>query len=1002
MWPVISSTRSSLRVRIAALLLAAAIPTGVSAADPPSPSAAIAVRASDHGAFDRVVFDRPGAVGYSVQQSGDRVTVSFARASDIDAAALKRQLPADVSLVSTARAAASTIVTLQVPAGATLHHFAAQDRVVLDIYRAGAKAAGKTAAEAAVSAAKPKPTATTASTALSAPAATAPASTAPASTAPASTAPAKPAPAAATAPSQPAPARPAAAGAATTAAPEPPTAAKTFSISVPWDQPVGAAIFARAGYLWMVFDKHQDVDIKLLRRLGGEAVTFAEQMPSKAVTILRLILQPDYKPSVRRDGLLWVIDLAADAVPPDNPIDVVAPARLANGTGIALAVKDPGNVIDFIDPEVGDTIVVVPVGAQGAGVYPGHDTPDLQLLPTLQGVAIVPHTDAIDVKTARNGVSIALPAGQNMQLSAPATPARAGAAALTAGTGLFDVPGWRGDSDHFDKAAKAIEDGLADLSPSQIAPANLHAAQFYFANGYAAECLGYLRLAAAADATIVDTAPFRSLRGACSFLMGRYVEAQGDLDNPLLKDDGEAQLWRAAAHAAPIDTPAEWNKPLSVGLPLIKNYPKPLKWPLAEQIAKAALADGDDGTARDAIEVMNSLAGPSNEKNEVDYMTGALEELKGQFDRAIANYDRAKGGDSREYRARAAVAQTELLLRTKKITAKEAAERLDKLRFAWREGDFEFNLLNRLAQLQTEAEEYPEALRTYRTLTTNYGDNPAIGQVKQAMTDTFTKLYLGGAADAMPPVAAIGLYDEFRDLTPTGPSGDEMIRKLADRLVKVDLLDRAGALLRYQITYRLKGLDKARIGAQLALLDLLDKRPGDAVDALKTSDVDGLPPELTAQRHHILARALADLDRGPDAIAALKDDTSREAQLLRTEIYTRMKDWADASDVYAALLPEPDRGTKLSEDDAQLVINWATDLTLGKDDRGLAALRRTYGPAMVGTSYQAAFELLTSAPDKQVTNFPGLAEKIKQAQDFKTFIASYKEKVQAGGLSSIN
>jgi len=959
-----------------------------------------------------VVFDWPRPVSYSVEQKGDRVMITFARPIEIDAATLRHELPADVTLVSAEPSGPSTVVILQVPANAMLHHFAERGRVVFDVYRGGANAsppakpepaapAAKTAANAPAATAAPTaqaPTApsapTSASAAASAAAPTKPPATAPSAATPAPSA-ATPAAAPATAPAAP---PPAVAGAAPAGEPAAPT--KAFSISVSWDQPVGAAIFQRAGYLWLVFDKHQDVDIKLLRRLGGEAVTFAEQMPSKAVTILRLILQPDYKPSVRREGLLWVVDLTGEATPPSAPIDVLAPARLTNGTGMALAVKEPGNVIDFVDPEVGDTIVVVPVGAQGAGVYPGRDTPDVQLLPTMQGIAIVPHTDAIDVKTSRTSVTVALPAGRNMLLSAPAAPPKALA---EAGTGLFDVSGWRGaGADDFKKASKEITDSLQDLSPSLIAPTNLHAAQFYFANGYAAECLGYLRLAAAADPTIVDTAPFRSLRGACSFLMGRYVEAQGDLDNPLLKDDGEAQLWRAASHAAPIQSPAEWSKPLSSGLPLLKNYPKTLKWPLAEQVAKAALADSDDATARDAIAVMAELATRPDEKSEVDFLTASLEELKGQFDRAIANYDRAKQGDSREYRARASLAQTELLLRTKKITAKEAADRLDRLRFAWREGDFEFNLLRRLAELQVEAEQYPEALRTFRTVVSNYSDNPGVAQVKSAMSDTFAKLYLNGAADGMPPVAAIGLYDEFRDLTPTGPEGDEMIRKLADRLVKVDLLDRAAALLKYQIAYRLKALDKARVGSQLALLDLLDKRPSDALDALTASNVDGLPPELVQQRHHLQARALADLDRGADAIVALKDDTSREAQLLRTEIYTKMKDWANAADVFAALVPEPERGAKFSEGDAQLVLNWATALTLGKDDRGLATLHRVYGPAMAGTSFQAAFELLTSAPDKQVTNFPGLADKIKQAQDFKTFMAAYKEKVQAGGLSSIN
>lgn len=955
-----------------------------------APAAPVVMRAADHGSFDRIVFDWGRPVSYALRQQNDRVTVVFARAATIDLAVARKELPADIGAVSAQPDGDSTTVVLQVPAGASVRHFAEGGRIVLDVQRAAANA-------------KPEPPVQTAQNATTAPPRDAGKLTPVAPTSPRprerAEAPAAPAPVPAVAPTAAsAAASPPAAG------PQPATKAPgpalTYSISVPWDQPVGAAIFQRAGYLWIVFDKHQDVDIKLLRRLGGEAVTFAEQLPSKAVTIVRLILQPDYKPSVRRDGLLWVIDLAGEASEPSNPIDVQAPVQLANGAGMALGVKEPGNVIDFIDPEVGDTIVVVPVGETGAGVYPGRDTPDLQLLPTLQGIAIVPHTDAIDVKTSRAGVTIAMPAGSSMIFSASAAAPKP----MTAtGTGLFDVSGWRdGGDEDFQKAAKDLTDRMADLSPTQVGPANLRAAQFYFANGFAAECLGYLRLAATAEPTMVDTAPFRSLRGACSFLMGRWADAQADLDNPLLKDDGEAQLWRAAAHAAAINQPGEWDKPLAIGLPLIKNYPKPLKWPLAEVVARAALAAGDDGTGRDAIEIMANLATRGDEKSEVDYLTGALEELKGQFDRALANYARARDGDSREYRARAGLAEAELLLRTKKIKPKEAAERLDRLRFTWREGDFEFNLLRRLAELQTEAEEYPEALRTLRTLSTDYSDNPAVAQVRQAMSDTFKKLYLEGAADSMQPVAAIGLYDEFRDLTPTGAEGDEMIRKLADRLVKVDLLDRAAALLKYQVTYRLKSLDKARVGSQLALLDLLDKQPGDALDALKISDVEGLPPELVEQRRHLQARALADLDRGTDAIALLKDDKSPEGAQLRVEILLRQKDWPGAADAIADMVPEPERGTKFSESQAQLVLTWATALTLGKDDRGLATLRRTYGPAMAGTSFQAAFDLLTSAPDKQVTDFPGLADKIKQAQAFKTFMAAYKEKVQASGLSSIN
>ena len=51
-------------------------------------------------------------------------------------------------------------------------------------------------------------------------------------------------------------------------------------------------------------------------------------------------------------------------------------------------------------------------------------------------------------------------------------------------------------------------------------------------------------------------------------------------------------------------------------------------------------------------------------------------------------------------------------------------------------------------------------------------------------------------------------------------TGDDMIRKLADRLVSVDLLDRAGDLLNHQVRERLEGEDKSRVGMRLAMIHL--------------------------------------------------------------------------------------------------------------------------------------------------------------------------------------
>jgi tetratricopeptide (TPR) repeat protein len=423
---------------------------------------------------------------------------------------------------------------------------------------------------------------------------------------------------------------------------------------------------------------------------------------------------------------------------------------------------------------------------------------------------------------------------------------------------------------------------------------------------------------------------------------------------------------------------------------------------LAVVSAKAAIAAGNDDAAQKSLDLLDrSILSPRDEVM-LDYLHGAYSEMSGQFDRALDDYDHAANGDNREYRARATLASIELMLKMGRITPQVAADRLDRLRFAWREENFEFALLKRLGELQIQAGEYPDALRTLRSVVNNYPDNKGTPAVSKMMVDTFAKLYHDGAADVLSPVSAIGLYDEFRDLTPTGAKGDEMIRRLADRLAAVDLLDRAADLLKHQVTFRLQGLDKGRVGAQLALLDLLNQQPEPALAALQGSEVDGLPPDLQSQRKHLKARALADLNRVPEAIQLLVGDSSAEAAQLRAEIYWRKQDWPNAALAFEAMVTRPEHGATLDDVSARLVVNWATALALSNDERGLAALRRNFGPALVGTPYEDGFSLLTSALDRDLPDMPAIAAKIKEAEGFQSFMSNYKKRMQSGGLSGIN
>src|SRR5262249_9453264 len=81
--------------------------------------------------------------------------------------------------------------------------------------------------------------------------------------------------------------------------------AGAVSVTIPWEEPTAAAVFRRADFTWVVFDRYRNVDIAALQKAGGPDITFIEQLPVRNNTILRMITPPDVNASVRRDGLSW-------------------------------------------------------------------------------------------------------------------------------------------------------------------------------------------------------------------------------------------------------------------------------------------------------------------------------------------------------------------------------------------------------------------------------------------------------------------------------------------------------------------------------------------------------------------------------------------------------------------------------------------------------------------------------------------------------------------------
>jgi tetratricopeptide (TPR) repeat protein len=331
-------------------------------------------------------------------------------------------------------------------------------------------------------------------------------------------------------------------------------------------------------------------------------------------------------------------------------------------------------------------------------------------------------------------------------------------------------------------------------------------------------------------------------------------------------------------------------------------------------------------------------------------------------------------------------------------TADETAEQLQRVHLSWRGDVLGRKILDSLVQLYQTGNHYDDMLRTWRTILDEYPNDPDTLTINADMGDLFQNLYLHGLADSLPPLESLSLFYEFRDLTPVGQTGDEIIRRLADRLAAFDLLDRATQLLENQIKFRVTDEERSRVGARLALLHLLNHQPKEAADVLQITSYGSNPPELARQRLQLAAEALNDLGKHEEALSMLTNDASREGALLRLDILWSMQDWPNvvsrAEDILSA---RHNLTAPLTPEETEVLLKLAIGYSFQGDNTQLRYLRDYYMGLIPDTAYKQIFDFITN--DTAPLDPADVALLTQQISHTESFLSAFKAKIAAGKLS---
>src|SRR3954447_3876324 len=749
-----------------------------------------------------------------------------------------------------------------------------------------------------------------------------------------------------------------------------------------------AALFRRADAVWLVFDSLERIDLEPIRDKGGSIISEVARLPLDNGQAIRLRLNRPQIPSLAGEasGGRWTLTFADAMRTPIQPLaairNIIAPP-LAN---VIVPLSKSGLLHRFVDPDAGDTLMLVTAPPPVRGFIKRQDFVELSLLESIHGIAIRPNSDDVTAEISSGKIVLARPGG--LTLSSAAFGAER---ATTAVRPVFDIVEWRkNQSGDFILRQDQLVAAVVTAEADQRTSTRIDLARFYVARGMYPEAKGVLDLSLAEAKPGLEDPIALIVHSVASSLMGRPEVGLKDLASPVIGTNFDHQMWQALAYARQAKWPQAREKFMNSEF-VISSLPVDLQSIFIADAMRASIEVNDYSGAAKRSSDLDVVGVPQEMKPAISVLRGRLAEGLSQDRDAVDHYKRAM--DSRD---RAAASEAKLLTlamkqRRNEIIPADMLREVETLSIIWRGDGVEVRTLQILGRLYAEKGRYSEAFAAARTATRLQPNSDASRECQDDAAALFAQLFLSHKGDDLPAVDALAMFYEYRELTPIGRRGDEMIRRLADRLVAVDLLDQASELLQYQVDKRLEGSARAQVAARLAMVYLTARKPDRAISALRTTRMADLSGELRQQRLLLEARAQSDVGRHDLGLDIITSFAGREAIRLRSDIYWAARRWREASEQIELYYADRWRDFKpLNPVEKGDVIRAVVGYALAEDTIGLARFREKYAPLMSGEADRAAFETASKPAPVNSAEFGKIARMAASVDTLDGFLREMK------------
>jgi tetratricopeptide (TPR) repeat protein len=790
--------------------------------------------------------------------------------------------------------------------------------------------------------------------------------------------------------------------------------AHTLTITSTKSNPLG--VFRRNQYLWVVQGKDAVSPAPSMDKKAIEALGDFERIENSDASIYRLKIPDSAQISASGGGLVWKINIGGHEESKKTPLKILKSSQ-DNVTQAEWPAASLNRLISIQDPDSQDTIYVALV--EEATDFSGNRKSyiDFEKLESPVGSAFITKRD--DLKIMKEGSKLIISSPQGVQIAPDKDIAalekqkKADSIDNNQEKILFQFSDWKvGEAHELPQNQRLIMANLGDQNEVRKASSIIELAKLALSFNYAHEAIGYLQLAQSMVPELDGNPEYIGLLAAAEALAGKPKEAFKLFNNASLNDYPEISFWRSFT-LAELD---DWQQAAKV-LPeeplFISSYTNEVKIPLMLNLTEVALREGNIPKAEKFFETLE----PLREKmflphaSAYDYLRGEMLRQQGKSEETKEIWQELMKGPDDLYRAKSRFALTMMQLDSKEITVDKAIDNLEGLRYAWRGDDLEVSINYNLAKIYLQKNDPIKAL-TLMNLAHSLNPESEKGKIINAdMKQTFQDLFKPEKIKDISPVDVLILYNEFSKLIPSGVEGEVLTRQLAERMADADLIPRAVAVLKKQLSDGLKGKDAVDVSVRLATLNIMDAKPDEALASLNTAEtlLAGLPEDyvLAKQNDISLLRAKSYSLKGnaDEAFAALELVAETEDSLrLKADIAWRAKKWQDAAEALEQLVQNQEISLTrpLTDTQADLLLNWAVALYLADNRYVLANLRERYSDAMAATPRAQKFEVVTRPrqgsllSDRETIN-----SIIDETTIFKDFLTSFKA-TDVGAISNKN